>query len=570
MRSNLIQRLALSLFLVIVANDFVWAEQGLYFGETEAPVLGATVEVRVTGIIARTKVTQIFQNPSSDWAPDIGREPRAVFYSEEVDGEKYALLMVMPPDAPGAVVSRLPRETIFIIDTSGSMEGPSMPQAREALLFGLGKLQAGDWFNVVEFDSTATSVFPESVPATPDALEKARRFITGLNADGGTMMLPALQIAFRKPAPAGLVPQVIFATDGQLGDEEKVVQFLKSNLGNRRLFPVAIGAAPNVPLLRRLGDLGSGSFTAITDVRNVQAAMGALFSQLESPMLRQIEVQWSDLSAEAWPSRVPDLYLGDPLVVTARLEEGDGAVTVSGLRGGAAWQDSFAVAGEFKGAGIDKLWARRKIQGLSDSLADGGDPVEVRRGITALGLRHHLVTDHTSLMAVDPEETAPSGLQPVRHVLPVNAPVEDIITVTAESPLLDARRITTSATVSQTELEEDPHGTGSLGCARKHAWGAQGQDQCRGQRERPVLDVCGSRRSRGRGCLVCGRRRDHRHGGFGTLRCRSEEPLCRDPAGWLDEDHPGAGPRRRAVSGEAPPGSGRRRPAARLPGPAAP
>lgn len=633
MRSHRIQRLALCLFILVFTHGFAWAEQGLFFNGKEAPVLGATVEVRVTGIIARTKVTQIFQNPSSDWVegiyifplpgdaavdtlkmkvgdrtilgviqeksearqtyetakqrgskaslveqqrpgvfttsvahvgpgetvevaielqqvvqwdagrfrlrfpmvvrpaegktsrrppvlrrgsapvnpfsfhadlypgfplarvespshaitvvkekgksfryavdlakgveyadsdlvlewtPDVGREPRAVFYSEEVDGEKYALLMVMPPDAPGAMASRLPRETIFVIDTSGSMEGSSIQQAREALLFGLGKLQPTDWFNVVEFDSTAKSVFPESVPATPDSLERARRFITGLGADGGTEMLPALQIAFRKPAPAGLVPQVIFATDGQLSDEEKVVSFLKTNLGNRRLFPVAIGAAPNGALLRRLGDLGSGSFTAIADVRNVQAAMGALFSHLESPMLRQIEVQWSDPSAEAWPSRVPDLYLGEPLVVTARLEDGTGPVNVSGLRGGAAWQDSFEVAGEFKGAGIDKLWARRKIQGLSDSLADGGDPVEVRRGITGLGLRHHLVTNYTSLVAVDPEETAPSGLQPARHVLPVNPPAEDVVTATGGVVLLDERRISTGCTVSQTELERIP------------------------------------------------------------------------------------------------------------------
>jgi Ca-activated chloride channel family protein len=638
MRSNLIQRLALCLFFVVVGNGSAWAGQGLYFEGKQAPVLGATVEVRVTGIIARTKVTQIFQNPSSDWVegiyifplpgdaavdtlrmkvgdrtllgviqekeearqtyetakqrgsktslveqqrpdvfttsvanvgpgetvevaielqqgvqwergrfrlrfpmvvrpaegkdskrgrlrlppvlrrgsapvnpfsfhadlypgfplarvespshaitvvkqkgknfryavdltkgvayadsdlvlewtPDVGREPRAVFYSEEVDGEKYALLMVMPPDAPGVVASRLPRETIFIIDTSGSMEGSSIQQAREALLFGLGKLQPTDWFNVVEFDSEATSVFPESVPATSDALEKARRFITGLDANGGTYLLPALQIAFRKPAPAGLVPQVIFATDGQLSDESQAVQLIKTNLGNRRLFPVAIGAAPNVPLLRRLGDLGSGSFTAIANTGRVQEVMGALFSQLESPMLRQIEVQWSDPSAEAWPARVPDLYLGDPLVVTARLEDGSGPVNVSGLQGGAAWQDSFAVAGEFKGAGIDKLWARRKIQGLSDSLADGGNPEEVRRGITELGLRHHLVTDYTSLVAVDPEETAPSGLQPVQRVLPVNPPAEDSSIATGGVVLLDERRISTGATVSQTELEKIP------------------------------------------------------------------------------------------------------------------
>ncbi|HEV7785864.1 MAG TPA: marine proteobacterial sortase target protein [Thermoanaerobaculia bacterium] len=405
-----------------------------------------------------------------EWTPAVGSEPRAVYYSEEVNGERYSLLMVMPPDAPGIAASRLPRETTFIIDTSGSMSGTSIEQARQALLFGLTKLRPTDWFNVVRFSSSATSVFPESVPATPSALETARRFVGGLTSDGGTTMLPALQIAFRKPAPAGLVPQVIFATDGQIDDEPQVVDFLRTSLGSRRLFPIAIGSAPNAPLLSRLAALGRGSFTAINSIGNVASAMGALFSQLEAPMLQGIDVQWSDPAAEAWPARVPDLYLGDPLVVTAKSAADAGPVTVSGQRGGNrdnAWQDSFPAAAEVKSAGIDKLWARKKIEALTASLQDGASPAEVRQNIAELGLRHHLVTEYTSLVAVDDQATAPSGLQPIRKVVPVNPPRntaavqpagadEDVITVTAESPLLDERRISSSATVSQADLEKIP------------------------------------------------------------------------------------------------------------------
>ena len=398
-----------------------------------------------------------------EWTPAVGREPRGVFYSEEVDGERYDLLMVMPPDASEVAALRLPRETNLIIDTSGSMEGSSIAQARQALLLALDKLQPTDWFNVIRFSSEASSVFPESVPASRDALETARRFVSGLQADGGTNLLPALRIAFRKPAPAGLVPQVIFATDGEIQDEAAVVQFLNAPLGGRRLFPVAIGSAPNSALLRRLAALGSGSFTQIADSRNVAPTMAALFSQLQSPMLQRIEVQWSDPTAEAWPARVPDLYLGEPLVITARSRTGGGPVSVSGSRSGAAWQDSFPAAGSLQHAGIDKLWARRKIQALTDSLQQGGDAAEVRRAVTDLGLRHHLVTDSTSLVAVDEAPSAPRGTQPVTRIVPVNPPrevqaeaVEDVITVTAESPLLDERRISTGAAVTQTELERIP------------------------------------------------------------------------------------------------------------------
>jgi Ca-activated chloride channel homolog len=396
-----------------------------------------------------------------EWAPAVGSEPRGVFYSEEVDGERYDLLMVMPPDAPGAAASRLPRETIFIIDTSGSMSGSSIVQAREALLLALDKLQPMDRFNVIRFSTSASSVFPDSVPASRDALEKARAFVSGLNADGGTYLLPALQIAFQNPAPGGLVPQVIFATDGQLSDEAQAVSFLKGNLGVRRLFPVAIGPAPDAALLRRLAALGRGSFTQVADLGNVAPAMAALFAQLDAPMLQGIEVRWSDPSAEAWPARTPDLYLGEPLVLTARSRDAGGPVSVSGSRGDSTWEDSFPKAGKLKGAGIDKLWARRKIQGLTDSLQEGADAGEVRRAIVELGIRHHLVTDYTSLVAVDEQATAPRGGKPVRRVVPVNPPrggdaVEEMITVTAESPLLDQRRISTGATVSQTALQQIP------------------------------------------------------------------------------------------------------------------
>src|SRR5436305_6920840 len=248
-----------------------------------------------------------------EWAPAVGREPRAVFYSEEVDGERYDLLMVMPPDAPEAAAARLPRETTLIIDTSGSMSGTSIEQARQALLLALDKLQPTDRFNVIRFSDSATSAFPASVPASRDAVEKARRFISGLQADGGTSMLPALQIAFRNPAPASLVPQVIFATDGGLDDQGKVVNFLSTHLGGRRLFPVAIGSAPNSALLRQLAALGGGSFTQIPDSGHVASAMSTLFAQLDAPMLQRFEVRWGDPSAEAWPARTPDPSLGEPL-----------------------------------------------------------------------------------------------------------------------------------------------------------------------------------------------------------------------------------------------------------------
>jgi Ca-activated chloride channel homolog len=411
-----------------------------------------------------------------EWKPAVGREPRAVYFSEEIDGEQYSLLMVMPPDDPDAFAARLPRETVFIIDTSGSMEGTSLDQARRALGLGLQRLQPGDWFNVIQFNSTASALFPANVPADAGHLAQAQSYVAGLQSTGGTEMLPALQIALGQGAPRpGLVPQVIFVTDGQVGNDAELLDFIGKTLGERRLFTVAIGSAPNAAFLRRAAEMGRGSFTAITSIEQVESGMGALLAQLESPMLRQIDIRWADPSTEAWPARVPDLYLGEPLVVTSR-QDASGPVAVSGLRNGRDWADELPAAATIKGAGIDKLWARKKIDSLLDSLAagisdtaDAAKADDVRRQVTELGLHHHLITPYTSLVSVDVEPTAPAGVHPATRVLPVNPPrgtqpapdpadydTEDVITVLGESPLLDERRISTGATVTGAELERIP------------------------------------------------------------------------------------------------------------------
>ncbi len=398
-----------------------------------------------------------------EWAAAAGREPRSVLFAEEVDGERYALLMVMPPGDAEAAADRLPRETLFVIDSSGSMQGSAMEQAREALLLALGRLGPGDRFNVIDFDDYVVPLFADSVPASPVNVEEARRFVRALVADDGTEMLAALERALQGSAGRGLVRQVIFITDGRVDNEAAILRSLAERLGERRLFTVAIGTAPNVPFLRRAAEQGRGSWTHLPTLERVAAGMADLFARLAAPMLREIEVAWSDAEAEAWPRRVPDLYLGEPVVVAARLR-GAGSVTVAGESGGRSWREALPAAVEVETAGLDKLWAGRKVQALTDSLLEGADTEEVRREVVALGLRHHLVTPYTSLVAVDREVTVPAGVVASPRLLPLNQPqgssagssVQECITVSAESPLLDARRLSTAAVVSQVELAKIP------------------------------------------------------------------------------------------------------------------
>jgi hypothetical protein len=169
-------------------------------------------------------------------------------------------------------------------------------------------------------------------------------------------------------------------------------------------------------------EFGHGTLTYIGDVREVEEKMGQLFARLESPVLTGIEVHWPEGTAvEAWPQRVPDLYLGEPVVLCARLSGPAAAVEVTGRRGRDEWRASFALDGR-RAEGIGVLWARRKIESLLDSLHEGASPDDVKAQVVALGLEHHLVTKHTSLVAVDVTPIRPKDAALERQAIATNLP----------------------------------------------------------------------------------------------------------------------------------------------------
>jgi len=360
------------------------------------------------------------------WAPEIGTSPEAALFAQELGGETYGLLMVMPPEAEGAELPRLPRETVFVIDTSSSMHGASLQQAKLALLIALDGLQAEDRFNVIQFNSVTSSLFPQPRHATPDALLEAQAYVDGLRPDGGTNMLPALAEALAGELEDDHLGQVIFITDGAVGNEAQLFDRIARDLGDRRLFTVGIGSAPNSHFMRKAARFGRGTFTYIGNQDEVSIAMNGLFQKLERARLTNIDVHWPDPDAEVWPEQSPDLYAGEPVIVVARLRERlrdlGGEVVVSGYRGDEPWEVSFPIDELTPDSGIDKLWAREKISSLMDSLHDGVDRDTVHRAVVELALTHHLVSKYTSLVAVDVTPSAPSGELPQTQRIPVNLP----------------------------------------------------------------------------------------------------------------------------------------------------
>lgn len=354
------------------------------------------------------------------WTPAAGHAPQAALFAEQSGDRHYALLMVLPP-AKEAAAARLPREVVFVIDTSGSMSGSSIAQARDALELAIARLSEQDSFNVVEFNSYAKALYNEARPATAAHREHAMRWVRKLQAQGGTEMALALNLALNGRENPGRVRQVVFLTDGAVGNEDGLFKLIQDKLGDSRLFTVGIGSAPNSHFMGKAAQSGRGTYTYIGKVEEVKEKMGQLFAKLESPVLKGIEIAWPG-AVDAWPKRVPDLYLGEPIVVAAALDKMEGALRITGLRGDVAWQATLPLDGARSGRGMGALWAREKIASHIDSLREGAKEEEVRDAVVEIALAHHLVSKYTSLVAVDKTPVRPKEDELKSGAIPTNLP----------------------------------------------------------------------------------------------------------------------------------------------------
>lgn len=361
------------------------------------------------------------------WTPAATKTPTVGLFREHLGDGDYLLAFVTPPTAPDAAPPK-PREVVFVIDNSGSMGGTSIAQARASLQFALSRLHPDDRFNVIRFDDTMDQLYPAPVPADAAHLGEAGAFVSALEARGGTEMVPPMQAALqdRHPEDADHVRQVVFLTDGEIGNEQQIFDVIARNRGRSRLFMVGIGSAPNGYLMARAAELGRGGYTAISTGAQVRERMQALEERLEGTAASDLEAKVTG-GADLTPATLPDLYRGEPLVVAARVEAGGGVqartLEVTGRVGGAPWHVTLPVDEAAPGVGLSKVWARRKIDDAEVARTMGALTREqADAAVAALALRHHLVTRLTSLVAVDRTPNRPIGAPLARTDVPLLLP----------------------------------------------------------------------------------------------------------------------------------------------------
>ena len=373
------------------------------------------------------------------WRPVAASAPRALLFSEKHDKQTHLLLMLVPPDDANAPVVDVPRELILVIDTSGSMHGTSIEQARKSVLLALAGLQPSDRFNVIQFNSVTHALFPNSVDASPYHVGQAEAYVRSLQANGGTEMRTALEKALRSDYDDNFLRQIIFVTDGSVGNEESLFRLIDTELGTARLFTVGIGSAPNGWFMSKAAEAGRGTYTFISALHEVNEKMARLFRKLEQPQVTNIDIRWpKGTVVDAYPTTVPDLYSGEPVIVKARLGRNPRSrdeVIISGDAVTGAWRASISLDTDADSAGIAALWARARIAELENRRRRGEDPETIRAEIADTAIDHHLVSRYTSLIAVDKTPVRPAaealGKDQVPNLLPHGQSQQAILGIAA-------------------------------------------------------------------------------------------------------------------------------------------
>jgi Ca-activated chloride channel homolog len=361
------------------------------------------------------------------WTPAATRAPSVGLFRERIGDADYLLAFVTPPvvEASARADEQRSREIVLVIDNSGSMGGTSMAQAKASLLYALGRLKPSDRFNVIRFDNTMDVLFSDAMPADAERVAQAEAFVSALEARGGTEMVAPMKAALtdRRGGDANTVRQVIFLTDGEIGNEQQLFETIGALRGRSRVFMVGIGSAPNSFLMTRAAELGRGTFTHIGSAEQVEERMRVLFGKLESPAVTNLTATFSAARPDATPAVIPDLYRGEPVALAVKLSALAGTLEIKGMIGDRPWVVTLPLTNVAEGRGLSKLWARRKIADseIARTLRQI-TPDEADQRILALALEHHLVTRLTSLVAVEQTPSRPDGARLTRADVPLNLP----------------------------------------------------------------------------------------------------------------------------------------------------
>jgi Ca-activated chloride channel family protein len=355
-------------------------------------------------------------------------------YTDARTQEGYFTLLVYPPAATTAL-RRQSVEMVFVVDTSGSMMGEPLGQARAAINAALDRLERGDTFQIMNFSTSVQQFASRPLAATYDNIERARDYVRRLGADGGTEMLSGIRAALGFPHDPERTRLITFLTDGYIGNEAEILGEVQRTIGAARIFSFGVGNSVNRFLLDGLATEGRGAAAYLGLDDSAGAVMGYYFDRISRPALTDVGIDWGALEVrDVYPARLPDLFPGRPIIVTGKFAGRPGDVRVRGRLGNERASFDVGAARDSQQPALRSLWARLRIEDLARRQNWAGDPGgDLAQAIRVTALEHGLMSAYTSFVAVDASErTAGERGTTVNQAVPVPDGVRYETTVNAE------------------------------------------------------------------------------------------------------------------------------------------
>jgi Ca-activated chloride channel family protein len=337
-----------------------------------------------------------------------------------VGDAKGYFMMLVSPRAELSKSQQVPRDMVFVLDTSGSMRGKRMTQARNALKYCLSNLTAKDRFNIINFATTVNKYSETLLNASSDQLAHARKWVEELEATGGTAINDALQTALgMRTDDSSRTFTIVFFTDGRptIGETnaEKILKNVQArNTSSTRIFTFGVGDDVNATLLDQLAEGSRALSTYVRESEDIEHKVSSLYAKISNPVLTNLKlVLGPDVKqSEVYPPQLPDLFHGTQLVVLGRYT-GDGHVAIK-LTGNVGkeprefvYEVTFPKKTNDERTFVEDLWARRKVGYLLDQIRANGEKKELVDEVVSLAKRYGITTPYTSYLIV------PDGPVPV-------------------------------------------------------------------------------------------------------------------------------------------------------------
>ncbi len=344
-------------------------------------------------------------------------------------GEKYFLAMVQPPSTVSDEMV-IPREYVFILDVSGSMNGFPLEVGKKLMLDLLNGLKPADKFNIVLFAGASAVFSVESVTASEKNIHDALSFVNKSNGGGGTELLSALKTALAFTETENLSRSYVILTDGYVSVEKEAYDLIRNNLGSANFFAFGIGTSVNRALIEGIAHVGYGEPFVVLNETEAAGIAAKFLKYISQPVLSEIQFNWNNCTAyDVLPEKFPDLFAQRPLIISGKyIGDLAGSIQISGKSGCRIFSKVVDFSNNVKSQSqaVKYFWAREKIRRLSDFNNAGKDSI-LTREIVALGEKYNLLTEFTSFIAVDSVISNTSGQQnTVNQPLPLPLGVSDL------------------------------------------------------------------------------------------------------------------------------------------------